>query len=64
MLKKGNARPSFAADSALRIRRRFTGTFLIANLPPTIAAQIMGSVGVRQAAITSDDMYVKLGKRT
>ena len=63
MLKKGYARPSFAADSALRIRRRFTGTCLIAYLPPTIAAQIIGSVGVRQAAITRHEMYVRLGKR-
>ena len=34
MLKNGYARPSFAADSAARIRRRFSGTCLVANFPP------------------------------
>jgi hypothetical protein len=63
MLKKGYARPSFAADSALRICRRFSGTCLIAYFPPTMAAQIIGSVGVRQAATTRHEMYVSLGKR-
>lgn len=63
ILKNGYARPSFAADSALRIFRKFTGTCLMANLPPTMAAQIIGSVGVRQAAMTRDETYVKRGKR-
>lgn len=83
MARKGYASPSLAADSAARIRLRFVGTCLIANLPPvymaglirvahritgsdepTMAAQIMGSVGVRQAAITKDEMKLIGGKIT
>jgi hypothetical protein len=32
--RKGYARPSFAADSAVNIRRIFTGTCLVAYFPP------------------------------
>ena len=34
MLRKGNASPSLAADSADNMRRRFAGTFFVANFPP------------------------------
>ncbi len=34
MLRNGYARPSFAADSAAKIRRKLIGTCFVANLPP------------------------------
>jgi hypothetical protein len=83
MLKKGYANPSFAADSADRMRLRLIGTCLTANFPPwkqmwtqnvnpqstlpaqeylpTMAAQMIGSVGVRQAAMASEEMNDNLG---
>ena len=64
MLRNGYARPSLAADSAARILLRLVGTCLRANLPPTIAAQIMGSVGVRHAAMTSEEIKLSGGKMT
>ena len=38
------------------------GTFFIANLPPIIAAARIGSVGVKQAAIASDEIKDNEGK--
>lgn len=61
ILRKGYAKPSFAADSAERRRRIWPGTFLTANLPPIIAAARIGSVGVRHAEMTNVDMKLRLG---
>jgi hypothetical protein len=62
-VRNGYASPSLAADSAERMRRSSTGTCFIANLPPTIAAQMMGSVGVKQAEIAKQETKLRLGKR-
>ena len=81
MLRNGYAKPSFAADSADKMRRKLSGTCFVANLPPeawsaaymrharcsyipTIAAEMIGSVGVRQAAMTSDETKLIGGKTT
>ncbi len=54
-LRKGYASPSFAADSAAMIRRRFTGTCLVANLPPICAEKnqksMSNSVAVSQLVV-------------
>lgn len=74
-----------AADSALRMRRRFTGTCLTEYFPPmdgryrdmnslmppliheerlpTMAAQIIGSVGVRHAAIAREETKLRFGNK-
>lgn len=81
MLKKGYARPSFAADSADTMWRSLGGTCSAANLPPItdwlaqmvgfrgrnaprMAAEMMGSVGVRHAAMTRDEIKSIDGNNT
>lgn len=55
MYKKGNAAPSLHPDSAANMCRTCAGTCFSANFPPITAWARIGSVGVTQAAMTSDE---------